>query len=174
MNRFLEEPLIKYLIITSVSLICSVLLFKAGGSLAEVTGEQGTLLGFSFKAGGAVAGFIIIFALSFKIFDKLASQQPHVSINRIYVKGAPKDNGSSDNKYVCTLWLYDTDSGKERTMSPKFGWENGMLTIYLLRSDLRLTDYFKVIIENGTDVKWESETYDSRAPRIDLIQKQTL
>ncbi len=104
-----------YLVITSVSLVCAVLLFKAGGSLAEVTGEEGTVLGFGFKAGGAIAGFIIIFALSFKDFEKLVAKLPQATINRVYVKRAPKNDASSNGKFECKLWLYDTETGKKDT-----------------------------------------------------------
>ena len=69
MNKF-NHPVIVYVVISFVSLGCAVALFLLGGSLAEITGNNNSLLGFTFKAGGAIAGFILIYAFSHRTILK--------------------------------------------------------------------------------------------------------
>jgi hypothetical protein len=69
MNKF-NHPVIVYVVISLVSLGCAVALFLLGGSLAEITGNNNSLLGFTFKAGGAIAGFILIYAFSHRTILK--------------------------------------------------------------------------------------------------------
>jgi hypothetical protein len=68
---FLERPIGSNIVIFGLSLLAAVILFQFGSSAAEVTGQEGTFLGFTFKAGGALAGFIIIYVLSSNRLDKL-------------------------------------------------------------------------------------------------------
>lgn len=71
--RLINHPVIAYIIISFVSLGGAFLFFKGAGSFAEVIGPENKMLGFSFRAGGAIAGFIIIFILSKRAllaFDK--------------------------------------------------------------------------------------------------------
>ncbi len=62
-NKF-NNPVLIYIVISLSSLVCAVIFFWIGGSVAEVVDKNSELLGISFKAGGALAGFIIIFLLS--------------------------------------------------------------------------------------------------------------
>jgi hypothetical protein len=159
-------------LIISISLVCAVLLFNAGGSLAEITGEDKTILGFSFKAGGAIAGFIIIFIISIKSFELLIDQQPRIAIKKIHLKGISKPKLNTSANYSCQIYLYDTKSGKERFLNPKTGWENGMFTVYFAKADLRTTDFYKLTIENDNKNKWESDTCHISEPIIEIMQIQ--
>ena len=60
-----------YLMIGVFSIIAAILLFNVGSSFAEVTGQQNTVLGVTFKAGGVIAGFLIIFLLSPGVIEKI-------------------------------------------------------------------------------------------------------
>lgn len=81
--RYINRSVIAYLIISVVSLGAAFLFFKGAGSFAEVIGPENKALGFSFRAGGAIAGFIIIFILSQKAvlnFDRNI-KDPNPEIN---------------------------------------------------------------------------------------------
>ena len=62
----LERPIISYAIIFVFSIVAAILFFLIGGSVAEISGQGDTFLGLSIKAGGAIAGFVIIFILSIR------------------------------------------------------------------------------------------------------------
>ncbi|MEN8251442.1 MAG: hypothetical protein ABFS32_21130 [Bacteroidota bacterium] len=71
MNKELTKtPVFIYIVLSGVSVISALIFFHLGGSLAEMTGK--TEYGFSFKAGGALAGFLIVMWVSIKqYFEKM-------------------------------------------------------------------------------------------------------
>ena len=71
MRNPLDRPVTDYLVNILCSLVVAVICFKLGGSLAEVSGNEKSFLGLTFKASGALAGFIIVFLLSKKALEKL-------------------------------------------------------------------------------------------------------
>lgn len=74
-QEFLESPIGTYLVMGTFSLLAAGIMFLVGGSLAEVSGQEGQLLGFTFKAGGSFGGFIIVLWLSFYLMDRLKRSQ---------------------------------------------------------------------------------------------------
>ena len=58
----LEHYMVQYLVVGSFGVAAAYLFFSIGGSLAEVAGQEKTLLGISFKAGGAFAGFLVFYS----------------------------------------------------------------------------------------------------------------
>lgn len=117
--RKLDHPLLSYFVICAASLICAFALFQAGGSLAELMGNEDTVLGFGFKAGGAVAGFILIFALSvrtlLKFYDNQRKANPLINI-KVYLKA----NGNGFDKsvsYKAEYTVQNEDTGDSKTVA---------------------------------------------------------
>ena len=68
-REFTKTPIFIYMVLAGVSAVSSLVFFHLGGSLAEMTGN--TKYGFSFKAGGALAGFLIVIWVSVQIMERL-------------------------------------------------------------------------------------------------------
>jgi hypothetical protein len=112
-TNFLERPIVSYIILSVFSLAAAVIFFQIGGSLAEVTGQENTILGFSFKAGGAIAGFVIILVLSLRGVEKLREITPEEKrLLREYILRLPDPpEGPTDSNVRCTYRLYDQNAG---------------------------------------------------------------
>jgi len=70
MNKDLfTTPVFIYLVLSGVSAVSAIVFFHLGGSLAELTGQ--TDYGFSFRAGGALAGFLLVIWVSVQVIERL-------------------------------------------------------------------------------------------------------
>ena len=69
--RALEHHMVQYLIVGFFGVFAAYLFFQIGGSLAEVTGQEKSLFGVSFKAGGGFGGFLLVFLLSAPVIARL-------------------------------------------------------------------------------------------------------
>lgn len=164
MKKF-DHPILAYLIISCISLFCAILLFQVGGSLAEVTGNDDTLLGVGFKAGGAVAGFIIIFLLSQKAVLRLKEDQRKESsvINvRVYLQSKSTVFNKSI-AYEAEYVIFDSDTGDSETFTAKPFWEAGYLTVFV--KGVGEKDFLSIKVKDQVNV-WQSETFHSRSPKI--------
>ncbi len=153
------HPIVEYLIIGGFSLIVALLTFWLGESVAEIANQKENTLGF--KAGGALAGFLIVFLLSPGILRRLKSDQPkklpitiRVPVNdNLPIIDHPSMFAETED-YRCEYWLYDTDSGVSRHESNAHDtWENGHLTIWV--RDVTENDLVRVRVQRG-DETWES------------------
>lgn len=68
-TKFTKTPIFVYIILVSVSAVSALVFFHLGGSLAEFAGKSKH--GFSFSAGGAIAGFLIVFWVSGLVIERL-------------------------------------------------------------------------------------------------------
>lgn len=170
MTRSLESPVIAYLIIGSFSLLAAGLMFLIGGSLAEVSGQEGSFLGFGFRAGGAFGGFVIVFWISLTILERLrrADGGNQASGLKLPLKAQPSKFDRAGS-YRCKYWLYDTQTGDNREFPATYTWEAGFLTIYI--RDVGENDMIKVRVEDGQK-SWESEHFDARTREtaVTLVQ----
>lgn len=159
--KFLEHPTIMYLLIGVVSIFASVILFKVGGSLAEITGQENTIVGFGFKAGGAVGGFLLIFWTSPKVIAMLNNREKRISM-KLYLIGKPKSFDRSDKTYTCKFWIFNEETG-DRKESPSFKprWEAGFLTIDI--KDVGADDMIAAQVKNAQKDVWECDYFLTRA-----------
>jgi hypothetical protein len=161
------ETLIKYLVISIVSLAVAVALFYVGGSFAEVIGSDDRILQLSFKAGGALAGFIIIFMLSLRVIVILDKKHRAFSISRIFLNGAPRKPMGNDDKCLCKLRLLNSQTGVDREVELKYGWEAGYFTVYPKPNVIGPDDIYSVKLELG-DKALQSEFYSAYTPIISM------
>lgn len=110
---FLERPIVSYIIMGVFSVAAAVIFFLIGGSVAEVSGQEGTLIGVGFEAGGALAGFVIIFLLSLRVIDKLKQTTPEIDrLLREYILRARADSfDPTGGTLICRYMLFDTETG---------------------------------------------------------------
>lgn len=168
--RVFEHPVVTYLVIGLFSTCAAVILFKAGGSLAEITGQENTLLGVSFKAGGALAGFILIFLMSVKAIERLGKIDKVVKERRInmklYLIGKPESFAHQDTTYVCKYSLFNEETGEKREFPAIHLWEAGYLTLHI--TEVGTDDWIAVRIENTQGKVWECDYFHSRAPKTEV------
>jgi hypothetical protein len=151
-----------YLITAGFSAISALIFFNIGGSLAEVTGNAD--FGFGFKAGGAIAGFLIVFWTSIKAIEKfygLGDVNENNSKMKIYIVGTPENFDRQDNSYQCKYYLFNEETGEKREYNANFRWENGYLTIDL--DQIKTDDLIAVRVANSEDKIWECDYFHSRA-----------
>jgi len=128
-SRYLDHPVVRYLIIAVFSTLASVIFFALGGSLAAVSNNEDTFLGFSFKASGAIGGFVLIFFASLKALERLTPPPVELSLQvHVYLLGIP-EGFSREETYVCEGRIFDRESGEKREFTSEPRWEQGYLTI---------------------------------------------
>lgn len=161
MKKF-DHPIVAYLVIFIISLISAVLLFQIDGSSAGVDGEVNEFV--KYKAGGAIAGFIIIFLISYKVILHLEEKRkmtPVINVRVYLLSKSTVFNKSAiyDAEYV----IFDSDTGDSETFSTKTFWEAGFLTVFI--KGVGEKDYLSVKIIDNTNT-WRTETFHSRSPKI--------
>jgi len=131
MNRladYLDHPVVRYVVIAGVSLSAATILFLVGGSAAEVTNSK--ILGITFKAGGAFAGFIIAFILSQRFLTEAEAAKGNARFHtRLHVLRQPVNFSRRDGNFRCTGLIYNQDSNEERKSRLTPRWEAGLLTL---------------------------------------------
>ncbi|MCU0359744.1 MAG: hypothetical protein MUF75_03340 [Bacteroidia bacterium] len=135
--------------------------------MAEVTGNEKSLLGLSFKAGGAIAGFVIIFWLSQIVVLRfyLNYQQTHSTIHiKVYLTAKSNTFERNDNSYTAEYTIFNEDTGESKSCLTKPFWEAGYLTI--MARDVGDKDYITIKISNSRSKSWESDSFHSRSPKI--------
>lgn len=165
--KLLNHPVISYIIISVISLACAIALFQLGGSLAEITGNEKNAIGFGFKAGGAIAGFILIFILSQKAINNFQeiNRRNNPTINvKIYLQSKPNNFERNGSAYTVEYIIFNEDSGEKKTVSAGYTWEAGYLTV--LAKDLGDRDYLTIRVTNDKNNSWESDSFHSRSPKI--------
>ena len=158
MSRFLDVPLINLTVVAVLSLVVAILTFRLGGSLAEISDQEGNFLGFTFKAGGALAGFVIVFLLSSKELQKMHSTSAKSSFSiKIPAVDSQPTGFSQATHYSCKCMLFDTESGTRREINAEYTWEAGFLTVFA--AGVRGNDLVRIRVEDGFTA-WESEDFD--------------
>jgi hypothetical protein len=169
MNRkILQSPISIYLIIAGFSAVSALIFFQLGGGLADITGNSD--LGFGFKAGGALAGFILVFWMSVRVIERLYGIErllPPGHINmKVYLYGAPENFDRNDTSYTCRYSIFNEETGEKRDHAASYRWENGYFTIDI--PQVGPADWIAIRIENSEKMVWECDFFHSRAPKIEL------
>lgn len=163
----IDHPLIAYLIIFLVSLISAVLLFQIDGK-SSATADGIIDEAIKFRLGGAIAGFVIIFLLSYKVILRFYEEKRKeaATINvRVYLQSTTAVFNkalSYDAEYI----IFDSDSGDSETFTTKTFWEAGFLTVFI--KGVGEKDYLTVKIKDNANV-WQTETFHSRSPKVAVL-----
>jgi len=174
-RRYLDHPVVRYLIIAVFSTLASLIFFALGGSLASVSNNEETFLGFSFKASGAIGGFVLIFFASLKALEKLTPPaiDPTLQV-RVYLLGIP-EGFSREETYVCEGRIFNGETGEKREFTSEPRWEVGYLTIDF--HDVGRDDFVGAKIHDGGKV-WQLDDFlplvsERRAELLKVAYQQT-
>lgn len=166
-KRISKNVVYLYLVTAGFSTLSALIFFHLGGSLAHITGKTG--FGFGFKAGGAIAGFLIVFWISIRAIEKLyglSTLSADFCKMKIYLSGTPENFNRQDSSYKCKYFLFNGETGKKREFDTGFRWENGYLTIDL--DEVGQDDLISVRIKNSENKIWECDYFHSRAPMTEI------
>ena len=129
------------LILAGASLIVAAACFYLGGIIADATSAT-PIVGVSFKAGGALAGFVISMVLMYYMYQNINvdPNRPIVKVAVVPAVGALPRNVD----LTAIVTIINRKTGSKRESSLETIWEAGLLTV-LLR-DLEQEDLVKIAI----------------------------
>lgn len=161
--RYLDHPVVVYSIMFIFSAVAAWVFSLGAGSIAEVTRPADEVFGIGFKAGGAVAGFMLIFYMSGRAFsrlDKVLAKERRINM-KLHLVGDPEAFDHQDSSYMCKYSLFDEGTGDRREFDTKHRWEAGYLTLDV--REVGANDLITVRIENDQNKVWECDFFHSRA-----------
>jgi hypothetical protein len=138
------------LLIASASLVAATVSFFAGGYIAEAASAT-PVMGITFKASGALAGFLIVFAALFAAYLKLGVTIPLFKVTVSPMRGNFPDSG---NPYVAQLTIMKYASGKQQVRDAAVLWEAGGLTVHL--RDIEEDDMVMIVLTDAAGKSWRS------------------
>jgi hypothetical protein len=172
MSFRIDRPAVDYLVIIFCSLVVALICFLLGDSLAKVSGNDANFLGFTFEAGGALAGFLIVFALSRRVLERLrreaTTSRDMLAIPvSVYVETQSRFDPPA-TKYKCEAKLYNVNTGETRTLPMHPGLENGALRFDL--RDVLLAEFVSAIISDDRNQQWYLEDFKPFTQKKAAIQ----
>lgn len=155
----LEQPMVSFIIMGIFSTAAAVIFFQIGGSVARVTAEDNQLLQASIEAGGALAGFIIVFSLSHRAYTKIRALNSGTSrrLREYILRVPPDDYNPQDPGLACKYKLYDQSRG---------GWDDhwkaaamikggeGSLKIFV--AEMRENHTIRIQLQDSQGNIWQS------------------
>jgi len=158
LQSYLNHPVVRYLIISLTSIVASVIFFRLGGSLAEISKADDPVVGISFRAGGALAGCLIFFLLSYRFIDKTVAKSSRA---KVYIRKRPKNFSDNDgNTYTCIGLIFNPETNEQRRIVLPTLWEAGFLTLNFL--DIKPDEWIGVEIKNQTNQTWLVHYFDPK------------
>ena len=157
--EILERPIISFFVMGVFSTVAAVIFFQIGGSVAKVTAEDNALLQATIEAGGALAGFVIIFLLSYRGYKAIRELDPSPQhrLREYVLRTRDRSFNPQDPALVCNYKLYDREQGgwdpEWKTVGHVQGGE-GSLRIYVGEMTERYT--IRIRIQDSQQHTWQS------------------
>lgn len=163
--KHLNKPLIAYIIISTVSLIVSVLLFFIGDSVARFV-EANEALGISIEAGGAIAGFLIVFHYSQRAVIKFQKMAENDGVRiKVFLMTQDGPFERQGEKYKCKCVALNQQTGDRNEVILEPFWEAGHLAVII--KDVMSNEFISLhIICN--DEKWETDFFSPATHTMEL------
>ncbi len=156
----LEQPMVSFIVMGTFSTVAAVIFFQIGGSVASVTAEDNLLLQASLEAGGALAGFIIVFVVSHRAYSRILEMSPDSARRlREYILRVPRnDYNPQDPGLACRYKLYDRARGdwdEAWTDTAIVRGGEGSLKIYV--GEMRERHIVRFLLTDSQGHTWQSE-----------------
>lgn len=154
--------LLHLLIIAAASLGIATACFYLGGVIAEAASST-PIMGITFKAGGALAGFIITFLLLYQAYMNFVRV---VLVHKVAIIAAANPFVKAGKKYTAKASLLHMTTGNRRDRDADVIWDAGVLTV-LLR-EIENDHMVQVCITDGNGGTWESDSFSPLWTKITL------
>ncbi|MBI1830173.1 MAG: hypothetical protein HYR84_01835 [Planctomycetes bacterium] len=138
------------LLLAAGSAVIAVGSFFVGGVIAEASSAE-PIFGITFKAGGALAGFVIAFALLFAAYQRLNVTIPLLRVTVWPPKG---DFPATGNPYSARLTIMKYASGRLEQRDAVVIWESAGLTVHL--RDIEQDDLVMIELTDCNGKSWRS------------------
>jgi hypothetical protein len=157
--EILERPIISYIVMGIFSSVAAVLFFNIGGSVATVTGEDNSIVKAGFEAGGAIAGFIIIFVLSLRVFENLHKLTPEEKrmLREYIIRSQQSGFNPGDHSLACKYKLYDTENGGWWPEWKDISYIRAAGGLKIIVNEMKPKHLIRIRIEDRHNQIWESE-----------------
>jgi hypothetical protein len=155
--RFLDHKLVQVGIIGILSLAFAVILFRVTGSLAEANGKIGALGISSIKTSGGLAGFIIVYWLLSRQFERLAiakSGRRRLKVT-LRFEGRPLPRHAGGLRAHYKVHYRETQNEEKFPCAPR--WEAGGLTIDIPVDNEE--NALAIVLETDAVGTWETEYF---------------
>jgi hypothetical protein len=164
-----EHPIIIYLIVVLVSAVAAIIFYFLGGKAAEVTSAK-PFWGFTIKAGGALAGFLIILGVSAYWLERLQKERKKMLYITLYLTNGD-DKFPKEIKYNCKYQILDLPTGERTEFIPiDYRWDSDYLTLDI--RDISPSNLIAIRIEEIENTHqpnvWETEHLALNSHTIDV------
>jgi hypothetical protein len=148
--------------IAAASLAIAAACFYLGGVIAEAANAT-PIMGVTFKASGALAGFLISFLTLFYAYQML-NPPLRVKVGVASQKGPFARTG---NVFKAKSTVLKPASGAKREQDVDAIWEAGGLTIHL--RGVEQDDLVMIVVTDANGNRWESDFFSPLCPSIILV-----
>lgn len=153
-----NERLRHLLILAAASILVAAACFYLGGIIAEAA-SAGPIMGVTFKAGGALAGFVIAFVLLFYAYQQIGATSLMIKVT---VSLESDQFTRKGNTYTATATILKLASGSLAVHDVTAIWEPGGLTVHL--RDIEQDDLVMISVMDGNGGRWESDYFSPVCP----------
>jgi hypothetical protein len=151
------------LILAAASLFIAAACFYLGGIIAEAASAT-QIMGVTFKAGGALAGFVISFSILFYAYRSIGGTSLILKVAVIPQTGQFTRTG---NVFKAKTTLLKHASGEKAEYDSDAIWEAGALTVHL--RDIEQDDLVMIVLTDTAGGRWESDFFSPLCPIISLV-----
>jgi hypothetical protein len=161
--RLLDNTLVQVAIIGALSLTVAIILFQVTGSLAEASGQTG-VLGLSIKTSGGLAGFIIVYWLLARQFERLVEAQlgsRRLKVTLVF-EGSPLPRHAPGLRVQYKVHYLEAQEEKVSPCASR--WEAGGLTV-----DIPVDKHenpLTIMIQTDNEGSWETDSFYPLTPTV--------
>lgn len=156
----MNERLQHVLILALASLVIAGACFYLGGVIAEAASAS-PLMGVTFKAGGALAGFVIAFLLLFYAYLNIGATSLLLRVTVNLQNGQFVRLGKA---YAAKVTVLKQASGSRHESDAGAIWEAGGLTVHL--RGIEHDDLVMIAVIDGQGGRWESDFFSPLSPSL--------
>jgi len=150
------------LILAAASLIIAAACYFLGGIIAEAASAS-PIMGVTFKAGGALAGFFISFGALFFVYKNIEDTSLRFKVAVSLSAGTFSKN---DNTFFATMTVMKPESGAKKDSDAEAIWEARNLTVHL--RGLEQDDLVMIHMKDSKGGSWRSDFFSPLCPKITL------
>lgn len=159
----LNERIKHVLILAAASILVATACFYLGGIVAEAASAS-PIVGVTFKAGGALAGFVITLILLFYIYQNIQLERPVIINVTVTLSSGNFTKKGNDFNGRATIMKRANATTNERSVPVV--WQAGGLTVQL--RNIEPDDLVMLSISDSLGGSWKSEFFSPYSTNLTL------